>query len=91
MRYNTVEEFVQSFADGGHEDSLWDMIDDYKEWKSEGDIGDCLLRSNAQAFCSNLKIPLQYHTEYMEKIAMGTYEYFALRYKELKRFESYYS
>jgi hypothetical protein len=91
MRYTTVEEFVQSFANEGHEESLWEMVNEFKEWKTTGSIGDCLLRSNAQVFCSNLKIPLQYHTDYMEKIAMSIYEYFALKYKELKRFESYCS
>lgn len=84
MKYYTIDEFVKHFADNGNEESLWEMIDEYKEWKREGHIGDCLLRSNAQAFCANLKIPMYYHTDYMEKIAMGIYEHFALKYKEMK-------
>lgn len=89
MKYTTVEEFVQVFVDEGHEESLWEMVGEYREWRITGSIGDCLLRANAQVFCENLKIPVYYHTEYMEKIALGIYEYFALMYKELKRFESY--
>jgi hypothetical protein len=84
MKYYTIDQFVNYFADNGNEETLWDMIDNYKEWKREGQIGDCLLRSNAQAFCSNLKIPMRLHTEYMEHIVMGIYEHFALKYKELK-------
>ena len=84
LKYTTVEEFVKHFVDNGHEQSLWEMADDYKKWKNTGDIGDCLLRSNAQAFCSNLKIPVYYHVDYMEKIALGIYEYFAMKYKEIK-------
>ena len=84
MDYNNVEEFVQHFADGGHEESLWEMIDDYKKWKSCGNIGDCLLRKNSQTFCTYLKIPIYYHVDYMEKIVLAIYEYFALKYKELK-------
>jgi hypothetical protein len=88
MKYTTVEEFVKSFADEGHEQSLWEMIDEYKKWKYTGSIGDCLLRSNARAFCSNLTIPAHYHVEYMEKIAIGIYEYFAMKYREMKNEES---
>ena len=82
LKYTTVEEFVKHFVYNGHEQSLWEMVDDYKKWKNTGDIGDCLLRSNAHTFCANLKIPMYYHTDYMEKIVMGIYEYFALKYKE---------
>jgi len=82
MKYTTVEEFVKSFADEGHEQSLWEMIDEYRTFKEIGSIGDCLLRSNARAFCSNLTLPAHYHVEYMEKIAIWIYEYFAMKYKE---------
>lgn len=82
MKYYTIDQFVKQFADNGNEESLWEMIDNYKEWKREGHIGDCLLRSNSQVFCANLKIPMYLHTDYMEKIAMGIYEYFAMKYKE---------
>jgi len=84
VKYNNVEEFVQSFVDGGHEESLWEMIDDYKKWKNSGSLGDCLLRTNSQTLCSYLKIPSYYHVDYMEKIVLGIYEHFTLKYKELK-------
>ena len=84
MKYNNVEEFVQSFVDGGHEESLWEMIDDYKKWKNSGSLGDCLLRTNSRTFCSYLKIPRHYHMNYMEKIVLCIYEHFTLKYKELK-------
>lgn len=84
MKYNNVEDFVQSFADGGHEESLWEMIDDYKKWKNSGNLGDCLLRKNSRTFCTYLKIPIYYHVDYMEKIVLTIYEHFAIKYKELK-------
>ena len=84
MKYTTVEEFVKYFVDRGYEQSLWEMIDEYKKWKYTGSIDECLLRSNAQAFCSYLKIPVYYHVDYMEKIAIGIYEYFAMKYREMK-------
>lgn len=83
MKYHSIESFVKGFADNGHEESLWEMVEEYKTWKRDGAIGDCLLRSNARAFCSNMGIPAYLQTDYMEKIAHGIYEYFALRYKEL--------
>jgi hypothetical protein len=84
MKYTNVEEFVKNFVDNGHEESLWEMVDDYRRWKNSGDIGDCLLRANAQTFCSYLKIPIWYHVDFMEKIVMGIYEHFALKYREMK-------
>jgi hypothetical protein len=83
MKYYTIEEFVKSFSD--QEVSLWEMIDDYKKWKNTGDIGDCLLRLNARTFCDNLKIPVYYHTDYMEKIVLGIYEYFAMKYRGMDK------
>lgn len=83
MKYRTIEEFVKCFLPE-NEDSLWEMIDDYKTFKKTGSIDECLLRTNARTFCSNLKIPMTYHTEYMERIALGIYEYFTMKYKELK-------
>lgn len=83
MKYYTIEEFVNLFLPE-NEDSLWEMIDDYKRFKETGSIGECLLRTNARIFCSNLEIPNTYHTDYMERIALGIYEYFAMKYKELK-------
>jgi hypothetical protein len=82
MKYYTLERFVKSFAD--NEDSLWEMIDDYERWRGDGGIEDCLLRVNAKTFCSNLKVPSQYHTDYMEKLVMEIYRYFAMKYKEMK-------
>ena len=83
MKYYTIEEFVKSFLPE-NEDSLWEMIDDYKRFKETGSIGVCLLRTNARIFCSNQEIPNTYHSLYMERIALGIYEYFAMKYKELK-------
>ena len=85
MKYYTIEEFVKHLTDNGHEESLWVMIEQYKTWKKVGMLGDCLLRSNAQAFCSNVGIPLEYHSDYMEWIALGIYDYFALKYKEMTK------
>jgi hypothetical protein len=82
MKYYTIEGFVKSFAD--HEESLWKMVDDYEMWIGDGEIGECLLRSNARTFCSNLKVPPHYHTDYMVKIVMGIYRYFAMKYKEME-------
>jgi len=82
MKYYTIEGFVKSFAD--NEDSLWEMIDDYERWRSDDEIEYCLLRENAITFCSNLKVPPHYHTDYMVKIVMEIYRYFAMKYKELK-------
>ena len=53
MKYYTIEEFVNLFLPE-NEDSLWEMIDDYKRFKETGSIGECLLRTNAKIFCSNL-------------------------------------
>ena len=83
MKYYTLEGFVKSFAD--HEDSLWEMIDDYERWRGDGAIENCFLRDNARTFCSNLKVPSQYHTGYMEKLVMEIYRYFAMKYKEMLR------
>lgn len=77
MKYYTLEGFVKSFSD--HEDSLWEMIDDYERWRGDGEIENCLLRENARAFCSNLKVPPHYHTDYMVKIVMEIYRYFAMK------------
>lgn len=79
-RYTNIDEFVHSFLPE-NEQSLWEMIDDYKKWKYDGQIGDCLLRENARTFCDNLTIPKHYHIEFMEKIAIGIYDYFAIQYR----------
>jgi hypothetical protein len=85
MKYTNVEEFVKNFVDNGYEESLWEMIDDYKKWKNTGSIGDGLLRTNARTFYSYLKIPIRYHVDFMEKIVMAIYEHFTFKYKELKK------
>ena len=85
MKYTTFDEFIQCFADTGDEESLWEMIDDYRKWRIAGEIGDCMLRSNAKAFCSSMGIPINYHTECMEHTAMSIYEYFALKYREMTK------
>lgn len=84
MRYTNVREFIECFLPE-NEESLWEMIDDYETFKETGSIGECLLRENARTFCSYLKIPMTYHTDYMEKIALGIYEYFAMKYKEIEK------
>jgi len=84
MKYYTIDQFVKHLTDNGNEESLWEMIDDYEKWRGDGEIGDCLLRENARTFCSNLTVPVHYHTDYMVKLVMEIYRYFAMKYKELK-------
>ena len=83
MKYLTIEAFVRSLP----EEDLWKIIEDYEKWVKIGDdeFEAPFLRSKARKFCSNLTIPAQYHTDYMQKIAVGAYRYFALKYKEMMK------
>ena len=79
MKHLTVESFVNSM----NEEDLWKIIEDYENWKETGEDENSLLRNKAREFCSNLTLPLRYHSDWMPKIAMGAYRHFALKYKEM--------
>jgi len=79
MKYPTIESFINSLS----EEDLWKIIEDYENWKETGDDKNSFLRNKAREFCSNLTIPLYYHSDWMPKIAMGAYQYFTLKYKEM--------
>ena len=80
MKYLTIESFVNSLT----EEDLWKIIEDYENWKETGEDENSLLRNKAREFCSNLTLPLRYHSDWMPKIAMGAYRHFALKYKQVK-------
>lgn len=78
MKLSTLEEFINSMP----EELIWKLIEDYESWKETGVDNTSLLRSTASEFCSIMGAPRMLHTDYMSKIAMGAYRYFALKYNE---------
>ena len=80
MKHQTIDEFIRSQT----EEDLWKIIEDYENWKETGEDENSLLRNKAREFCSNLTLPLRYHSDWMPKIAMGAYRHFALKYKQVK-------
>ena len=79
MKYLTLEEFINTLT----EEEIWKIIEDYEKWRETGEDENSLLRNKAREFCSNLTLPLHYHSDWMPKIAMSAYRHFALKYKEM--------
>ena len=81
MKNHSLEEFISTFT----EEELWKIIDDYETWGETGTDDDSMLRNFAREYCINLTLPPHYHSDFMSKIAMCAYRYFALKYKETQK------
>ena len=81
MKYLTIDEFIRAQT----EEDIWKLIEDYENWKKTGEDENSFLRNKAREFCSILTLPAHYHTDYMQRIAMGAYRHFALKYKEIMK------
>ena len=77
----SIRDYIEQFTD----ESLWQMLDDYENWKEAGTevAGDSLLREKTRVFCSQLGLPAHYHTDFMPKIAMEIYRHFAMKYQAI--------
>jgi hypothetical protein len=71
MKHLTIDEFVYGLP----EEDLWKII---LEYETTHDIEDAkFLREKAREFCDKY-----YYMDYMPKIALYAYRYFAMKYKE---------
>ncbi len=71
MKYLTISSFINSLS----EEDIWRIIEDYEH---SYDIEDAeFLREKAREYCDKY-----YYMDYMLKIAMEAYRYFAMKYKE---------
>ena len=83
MKIQLLDEFVGSIP----EEKIWELIEDYEEWKRVGsdENRNFFLRDKAREYCEILTMPAHYHTDFMTKIAMYAYRHFALKYKEIMK------
>lgn len=73
--YKTIREYVETLND----EVLVEILRDYEQFESEGVIGDCALRSNAQKIADNIGIKNHMIVFIMEKLAFECYRHFAHR------------
>jgi hypothetical protein len=73
--YKTIKEYVETLND----EVILKIIKDYEQFESEGAIGDCALRSNAQEVGFNLGIGDHMIVCTMEKLTFECYRHFAHR------------
>lgn len=71
--YKSIKEYVNTLDD----EIILQIIKDYEQFESDGAIGDCALRSNAQEVGFNLGIGDHMIVFTMEKLAFECYRYFA--------------
>ena len=75
MKHLTLEEFINTLT----EEDLWKIIDEYENIPApDYEIEARFTREKAKEFCDRY-----YYMEYMQKIALHAYRYFALKYKEM--------
>lgn len=72
MKHLTIESFINSL----NEKDIWKIIEDYETYGVDFEAQ--FLREKARDYCDET-----YYLDFMTKIVMGAYRYFALKYKEI--------
>lgn len=77
MKFLTIDEFIRSHT----EEELWKIIDDYEKWcLIEDDPVHSFLWKRTMEYC----YPRDISSRDICIVALNTYRYFALKYKEIK-------
>lgn len=69
MKHLTIDEFINNLP----EEDIWKLIEDYEKYGFESSF----LKKKARDYCDET-----YYLDFMTKIVMSAYRYFAMKYKE---------